>query len=389
MTDLAALVAAEFPWTAEATFLNSASTGPLPERSRRAVDAFNAKRATPYLLPDADLFAIFTESRELAARLLNAEPREIALATNTSYGLNLAARALPLAAGDIVLVSDKEFPANVYPWLALRQEGITVELAPTTAEGWPDEAYLLRRIAEPRVKVLAVSLVQFANGYKVDLAALSAATRATGTWLVVDAIQGLGVEPVDVRRTPVDILSSGAQKWLLSPWGSGFTYIRRELIEQVDPLYVGWTAFEGTDDFSRMTEYSTAFRSDARRFEMITLPFQDFVGMNVSLRLLMDVGIERIAGHIRSLHRPLLDWARDHRVRVASPVGEHASAIICLAPPDPQAAYAALREARIYTSLREGAIRLSPHLYNTDADMSRVCDVLARTLQEKQHAVVR
>lgn len=389
MTDLAALVAAEFPWTTDATFLNSASTGPLPERSRRAVDAFNAKRTTPYLLPDADLFAIFTESRELAARLLNAEPREIALATNTSYGLNVAARALPLAAGDIVLVSDKEFPANVYPWLALRKEGITVEVAPTTPDGWPDEPYLLRRIAEPRVKALAVSLVQFANGYKVDLAALSAATRATGTWLVVDAIQGLGVEPVDVRRTPVDILSSGAQKWLLSPWGSGFTYVRRELIEQVDPMYVGWTAFEGTDDFSRLTEYSTSFRADARRFEMITLPFQDFVGMNLSLRLLMDVGIGRIAAHVRSLHRPVLDWAREHGVRVASPVGDHASAIICLAPPDPLAAYAALREARIYTSLREGAIRLSPHLYNTDADMSRVCDVLARTLQEKQHAVVR
>ena len=383
MTDLAALAAAEFPWTADATFLNSASTGPLPERSRRAVDAFNAKRATPYLLPDADLFAIFTESRELAARLLNAEPREIALATNTSYGLNVAARALPLVAGDIVLLSDKEFPANVYPWLALRKQGITVEVAPTTPEGWPDEAYLLRRVAEPRVKVLAVSLVQFANGYKVDLAALSAATRATGTWLVVDAIQGLGVEPVDVRRTPVDILSSGAQKWLLSPWGSGFSYIRRELIEQVDPMYVGWTAFEGTDDFSRMTEYSTTFRSDARRFEMITLPFQDFVGMNVSLRLLMEVGIDRIAAHVRSLHRPLLEWARERGVRVTSPVGQHASAILCLAPPDPQAAYAALREARIYTSLREGAIRLSPHFYNTDADMSRVRDVLERTFREE------
>src|SRR5512132_1964704 len=388
MTDLAALAAAEFPWTAGATFLNSASTGPLPERSRRAVDAFNAKRTTPYLLPDADLFAIFTESRELAARLLNAEPREIALATNTSYGLNVAARALPLAAGDIVLVSDKEFPANVYPWLALRKEGITVEVAPTTPEGWPDEAYLLRRIAEPRVRVLAVSLVQFANGYKVDLAALSAATRATGTWLVVDAIQGLGVEPVDLRRTPVDILSSGAQKWLLSPWGSGFTYIRRELIEQVDPMYVGWTAFEGTDDFSRMTEYSTTFRSDARRFEMITLPFQDFVGMNVSLRMLMEVGLDRIAAHVRALHPPLLEWARERGIRVASPVGAHGSAILCLAPPEPQEAYAALREARIYTSLREGAIRISPHFYNTDVDMSRLRDVLERTLQEKQHAVV-
>lgn len=383
MTDLGALAAAEFPWTRDATYLNSASTGPIPERTRRAVDEFNRKRATPYLLPDADLFAIFTESRELIARMLNADPAEIALASNTSYGLNLAARALPLAPGDIVLLSDKEFPANVYPWLALRKDGITVEVAPVTAEGWPDEAHLLERIRDPRVKVLAVSLVQFSSGYRVDLAALSAATRASGTWLVVDGIQGVGIGELDLRRTPVDILSAGAQKWLLSPWGSGFTYVRRELISKVDPMYVGWTAYEGTDDFSRMTEYSPAFRGDARRFEMITLPFQDFAGMNVSLRLLLDIGVERIAEHVRALHQPLLEWARERRVRVTSPVGAHGSAILCLALPDSAAAHAALREARIYTSLREGAIRISPHLFNTSHDMSRVRDVLDATMGRK------
>lgn len=383
MTDLGALAAAEFPWTRDATYLNSASTGPIPERTRRAVDDFNRKRATPYLLPDADLFAIFTESRELIARMLNADPAEIALASNTSYGLNLAARALPLAPGDIVLLSDKEFPANVYPWLALRKDGITVEVAPVTAEGWPDEAHLLERIRDPRVKVLAVSLVQFSSGFRVDLAALSAATRASGTWLVVDGIQGVGIGELDLRRTPVDILSAGAQKWLLSPWGSGFTYVRRELISKVDPMYVGWTAYEGTDDFSRMTEYSPAFRGDARRFEMITLPFQDFAGMNVSLRLLLDIGVERIAEHVRALHQPLLEWARERRVRVTSPVGAHGSAILCLALPDSAAAHAALREARIYTSLREGAIRISPHLFNTSHDMSRVRDVLDATMGRK------
>ena len=383
MTDLAALAAAEFPWSGEATWLNSASTGPLPERSRQAVDAFNRKRSTPYLLPDSDLFALFTESRELVARMLNADPAEIALASNTSYGLNLAARALPLAPGDIVLLSDKEFPANVYPWLALRKVGVTVEMAPVTPEGWPDEAHLLERIRDPRVKVLAVSLVQFSNGYRVDLAALSAATRATDTWLVVDGIQGVGVEELDVRRTPVDVLSVGAQKWLLSPWGSGFTYVRREVITQLEPLYVGWTACEGTDDYSRMTEYSPSLRGDARRFEMITLPYQDFAGMNVSLRLLLDIGVARIAEHVRALHAPLLDWARDRGVRVTSPVGPHASAIVCLAPPDPAAAHAALRESRIYTSLREGSIRISPHFFNTSRDMSRVRDVLDAAMGRK------
>jgi cysteine desulfurase/selenocysteine lyase len=212
------------------TYLNSASTGPLPERTIRALERFNRMRAAPHLLPDPDLFAIFTESRRLIARLINATPDEIALATNTSYGLNLAALALPLERGDVVLVSDREFPANVYPWLHLRQHGVEVELAPVTANGWPDEAYLLERITDRRVKVLAVSLVQFSNGYAVDLDALSRATRATGTYLVVDAIQGLGQFPVDLRRTPVDILSSGGQKWLLAPWGSGFMYVRRELI---------------------------------------------------------------------------------------------------------------------------------------------------------------
>ena len=383
MTDLAALVADEFPWTRDATFLNSASTGPLPERTRRAVDAFNRKRATPYLLPDPDLFAIFTEARELIARLLNASTEEIALASNTSYGLNVAARALPLGPGDIVVLSDKEFPANVYPWLALRRAGVRVEMVPVTAEGWPDEARLLERVADPRVKVLAVSLVQFATGYRVDLARLSAATRASGTWLVVDAIQGLGVEPLDLAKTPVDILSSGGQKWLLSPWGSGFTYVRRELVPRLDPMYVGWTACEGTDDYSRMTEYSTELRADARRFEMITLPYQDFIGFNVSLRMLLEVGIGEIERHVRALHRPLLEWAADRGVRVTSPTGDHGSAILCLAPPEAAAAHAALRTARIFTSLREGSIRISPHLFNTVADMTRVRDVLDATIGGK------
>ena len=148
-------------------------------------------------------------------------------------------------------------------------------------------------------------------------------------------------------------------------------------------MYVGWTAYEGTDDFSRMTEYSPALRGDARRFEMITLPFQDFAGMNVSLRLLLEIGVNRIAEHVRALHRPLLEWARERRVRVTSPVGAHGSAILCLAPPDSAAAHAALREARIYTSLREGAIRISPHLFNTIHDMSRVTDVLDATMGRK------
>jgi cysteine desulfurase / selenocysteine lyase len=374
--DLAELRRAEFPWTDETTYLNNASIGPLPERTRRSLEEFNRRRSAPFQLPDRDIFASMAESRGLAAQLVGAAPEEIALGINTGFGLSLAARALPLRSGDIVLASDREFPANVYPWMLLKDIGVTLELAPTTPQGWPDEDRLLERLGDPRVRVLAVSLVQFSNGYTVDLARLSAATRASGTYLVVDAIQGVGQLPLDLRRTPVDVLACGAQKWLLSPWGSGFVYVRRDLIRELSPSVTGWMAFEGTDDFTRLTQYSDTLRGDAKRFELITLPYQDFVGMNVSLGLILELGVEHIAAHLRSLHAPVLAWAERSGARVVSPIDSHASGIICVAPENVGEAFRRLKAARVICSMREGGIRLSPHAYNTVAEMERVVSVL-------------
>jgi cysteine desulfurase/selenocysteine lyase len=374
--DLAELRRTEFPWTADTIYLNNASIGPLPERTRCALEAFNRKRAAPHQLPDRDIMAMMSGSRRLVADLIGAVPEEIALSINTGFGLSLAARALPLKAGDIVLASDKEFPANVYPWMLLKDIGVSLELAPTTPEGWPDESFLLERLTDPRVRVLAVSLVQFSNGYTVDLSRLSRATRASGTYLVVDAIQAVGQLQVDLKETPVDILSCGAQKWLLSPWGSGFVYVRRELIRELRPAVTGWMAFEGTDDFTRLTQYNDSLRGDARRFELITLPYQEFAGMNASLALLLSVGIPRIAQHLQELHGPVLRWAEQKGARVVSPTGERGSGILCVAPPDVGSAFRALKAAGVVASLREGAIRLSPHFYNTVEEMERVAEIL-------------
>jgi cysteine desulfurase / selenocysteine lyase len=375
-SSLATLRRDEFPWADRTTYLNHASIGPLPERTRVALEAFNRRRAMPFELPDRDIFAMLAESRRLVAELLSVAAEEIALTVNTGFGLGVMARALPLRSGDVVLVSDREFPANVYPWLRLRETGVQVELVPTTEAGWPDEARLLERLEDPRVRALAVSLVQFSNGYRVDLAALSAATRRTGAYLVVDAIQAVGQVPVDLGRTPVDVLACGGQKWLLSPWGSGFVYVRRELIPTLSPPVTGWMAFEGTDDFSRLTTYSDSLRADARRFELITLPYQDFAGFNQSLGLVMELGVERIEAHLRQLHQPVLAWAERSGARIVSPRGERGSGIVCLAPADVGDSFRRLKAARIICSLREGAIRLSPHAYNTVEEMERVVAVL-------------
>lgn len=379
--DVAALRRDEFPWADETLYLNHAGIGPIPERVRRGLEDYNRVRAAVHRLTDDHLFKVFDRSRALCARLINASPAEICLATNTSYGIHLAALALPLEAGDIVVVSHGEFPANVFPWRELKRRGVVLELVPTTALGWPDEARILQRLADPKVKVLAISQVQFHTGYQADLAALSRAARANGTYLVVDSIQALGQIPFDVQAVPVDILSCGAQKWLLSPWGSGFTYVRRGLIERLEPPFAGWTAFAGTEDFSTLLAYPGAWHDDARRFEMITLPFQDFFGMNGALELLLELGIEAIQAHLARINQPVIDWARTRGVRLASPVGPRGSGMVCVAPPDPAAAFARLTEAGVQASLREGAIRLSPHCYNTVEELGRVAEVLDRSIR--------
>jgi selenocysteine lyase/cysteine desulfurase len=199
----------------------------------------------------------------------------------------------------------------------------------------------------------------------------SAPHAANGTYLVVDGIQGIGNSALDVTETPIDILACGGQKWLLSPWGSGFIYVRKELVGQLEPMITGWMAFEGTDDFSRLTEYNPTFRSDARRFEMVTLPYQDFVGMTASLQLLLEIGVRDIAEVTRATHEPIVRWAREHGVRITSPTENgHRSAILCIAPAKPAEAYHGLKRARIVCSLREG-VRLSPHCYNTVEEMER------------------
>jgi selenocysteine lyase/cysteine desulfurase len=378
--DVAALRAAEFPWADESIFLNHASIGPIPERARLALVRYQNDRAAAHRLTQAHQNDVLAQARVQAARLIGADPTEIALATNTSYGINVAARSLPIAPGDVVLVSRDEFPANVFPWRALEELGVELELVPVTGYGWPDEERLLERIQDPEVRVLAISLVLYHNGYVPAVAGLSAPCRATDTYLVIDAIQGIGQIPFDVRQTPVDMLACGAQKWLLSPWGSGFLYVRRELIGQLTPPLAGWTAFEGTDDYRTLTSYHGDWLADARKFELITLPFQDFVGMNHAIDLLLELGIDPIRAHLAEIAVPVLEWADRRGVRVTSPLGRHQSGMVCVAPAEVARVYHELSAAGVVASLREGAIRLSPHCYNTIDEMARVADLLDRSL---------
>jgi len=369
----------EFPWAArgDAIYLNNGSTGPLPRRTVEALADFNERRAAPYLITEEVQFGTLRRSRELCARLINARPEDIALMVNTSYGLNLAARALPIASGDVVITNDREFPANIYPWMALEGKGITLERIPCV-DGLPDEDALLRALDRPRVRILTTSWVSFASGYRMDLARIGAACRERGIYFVVDAIQGLGALTLDIAKTPVDILACGAQKWLLSPWGTGFVYVRPELVSQLEPQAVGWMSTRASENFGSLVDYDLTYLPDARRFEVITLPFQEFSGLNASLELLFELGPAAAAAHVADLANRIVDWAHQRAdVTLVTPSSPTRRAgIVTLRPRDTVAAAAKLTQAGVVFSLREGGIRLSPHCYNTREEVDTALAVL-------------
>jgi cysteine desulfurase / selenocysteine lyase len=367
----------EFPWTAngECIYLNAASTGPLPERTVCAQEEFTRRRAAPYRLSTEAQFAVLDRSRELVAMLIGAQVEEIALAINTGAGLNLAAWTLPLGKGDAVVIPDLEFPANVYPWMAAAEvRGFTLRRVPAR-DGLLDEDALLRAVEAPDVRVLALSWVGFATGIVADLARFGTACRERDVHFVVDAIQGLGALTLDVHRAQIDMLACGAQKWLLSPWGTGFTYVRRDLAREMMPQPVSWMGVEGSDDFTRLLQYDLTWRDDARRFEQVTLPFQDFAGMATSLELLHELGPANVASHIHARARELLEGAASLGIPLVTPRERHAG-IVCVRPADANAASLRLNEARVAHSVREATIRLSPHCYTTSADVHAALEAL-------------
>ncbi|MDB4873583.1 MAG: hypothetical protein JWM41_29 [Gemmatimonadetes bacterium] len=380
--DVAALRRDEFPWAerGESIYLNNASTGPLPERTVRALAEWGRLRANPDRISHDLQFDTLTRSRALIAGLIGADSSEIALATNTSFGINLAAFSLPLRQGDVVLSPQLEFPANVYPWMQLAARRGVEYRQVQCDDGVLDRERLARELEDERVRVVTVSWVQFASGARVDLTALGTLCRERGVYFVVDAIQGLGPLTLDLKTTPVDILACGAQKWLLSPWGAAFVYVRRALIEQLEPHDVSWLAVQDSDDFSRLLDYDLKWRNDARRFEFITLPFQDMAGMNASLELFASLGKDAVSRHTLGLAAEIIEWARSRDdVELVTPDDRaRRAAIISVKPSDPMAASQRLTAAGVAHSLREGAIRLSPHFYNTSAEVRRALDVIAR-----------
>jgi len=367
---------AEFPLVNEYAFLNHAAVSPLPARVVRAMEShlFQCQYGPKYR---AEWMASFAQARSAVAALINALPEEIAFVQNTATGISLIANGLPLQAGDEVILTDMEYPANVYPWMNLAHKGVKVRIIPHRNGGL--DVDMLKAVVNDQSRVVTVSSVEFLSGYRTDLAAMGSFCRQRGIYFVVDAIQSLGVIPMDVKACQIDFLASGGWKWLLGPQGQGFLFCRRELIGDVHPVLTGAGGVMNEDDYLK---YDMTFVSSADRFHIGMLNGTSIVGLGAAVEMLMAVGIARIEQRVLGLTALLIEELQKRGYPIFSNLeAALRSGIVTLSAADVDAMYAKLTTAKVVVSCRWDAggkkyIRVSPHGYNNEQDIAQLLEVL-------------
>jgi selenocysteine lyase/cysteine desulfurase len=311
--------------------------------------------------------------RRSLAQLLNADPGEIAFAKNTSEGISIFANGLEWQPGDEVVSIEGEFPANYYPWKALERRGVVLRLVPTE-QGRVSQESILRALTS-HTRVVAISFVQYLSGFRLDLEKLGQACAAHGCLLFVDAIQGLGAFPVDVKRANIAGLAADSHKWMLGPEGSALLFVNRQIMERIAPSEVGWTSVRHWGDFSRR---DLTWRDDARRYECGTLNTVGVYGLGAAVNLLLEVGIPNIAERVLDLTDRLRSGLLAQGHSVFGPrAREEASGIVSFVPRQGGAERLLDRflAHRVQVAARLGMVRISPHFYNTEEEIDRVLEI--------------
>jgi selenocysteine lyase/cysteine desulfurase len=367
-----------FPYLENGTiYFNHAATSPLSTRVVEAIERhLHERSAGPVDTYFADL-KIVDGLRTSVARLVNApSPDRIAFSLNTSDAINLVAAAFPWRPGDRILTNELEFPANVYPYLNVRAKGVEVDRL-SCADGRVTVDAIERALL-PTTRVVAVSAVQFLSGYRADLQALGVLCRSRDVRLVVDGIQAVGAVPIDVQASHIDALASGAQKWMMSPHGTGFVFVSEELQGMLQQPYLGWLSVADPWNFRDLEQPPAA---SARRYEGGTRNYPGLTGMRAAVDMLLEVGVEAIERQLRRLTDRIVEHAlRIEGWEIMTPLEPEArSGIVTVRPGAPDEAkrwFDLLLSRRVTISLREGQLRFSPHFYNTLADVDELFDRL-------------
>jgi cysteine desulfurase / selenocysteine lyase len=368
----------EFPVARDKIFLAHAGVCPIPRRVAEAIQNYAGQCTLgdqETLLPALQM----RQSRELAARLLNAQPEEIAFVGPTSLGLSFVASGLKFRRNDNILVYFDDYPSNVYPWMALAEQGVQVRRLNVRDLGCIRPADIIGQVDE-QTRLVALASCHFIAGWRIDLEEIGRSLRERNILFCVDGIQTVGAFPTSVEH--VDFLAADAHKWVLGPCAAGILYVRKALQEQLRPPIYGWHNVRSP---AFIAQEQITLLPDARRYEAGTTNLLGLVGLHAAMELLLEIGVENIAADLLRKRHWLESALQEKKYAVLQAGAPDASAggIVSFHRDDAgmPALHQQLEANGIVASLRTDRsgrqyIRLSPHFYNTDAELQRVMDFL-------------
>ncbi len=368
----------EFPVARETAYLAHAAVCPLPACARDAVSDY-AAACTGGDQEDFVPANLLRDTRQLAANLIGAELREIALVGPTSLGLSFIAQGIDWQPGDNIIVHGDDYPSNVYPWMALAEKGVELKRLEPSATGRiePEDVF---ELIDSRTRMAALASCHYVSGYRIDIGAIGRELRSRGILFCVDGIQTVGAFPTPVEH--VDFLAADAHKWMLGPCSAGILYVKREMQDRLKPVVQGWHNLSCPDFIAQET---LDYKSDGRRYEAGTANLLGIVGHHASLQLLDALGLAKISADLLAKRRRLVPelLAKGYNVLHADVPEANASGIVAFSKPgeDMAALQTRLGRAGVTVSLRvmrDGSklIRLSPHFYNTPAELYRLLEAL-------------
>lgn len=370
---------AAFPVTGHWNYMNHAGTAPPSGPAVVAMHRCATEAAAGGTLACKAHEERAEEIRAAAARLMGVPAADVAFVKNTTEGLGFVANGLTWAPGDRVVVPDHEFPSTLFPWLALRDLGVAVDLVPATGPGrtLSVDAFAEVVAAGPAPKVVSVSWVQFGRGWRTDLAGLAEVCAGVGALLCADVIQGLGVIPADLEAWGVDFAMADGHKWLLGPLGQGVLYVRRSVLDRLRPLEPGWASVPHREEWDNR---ALIWDDCARRLEGGSANLTGIHAMGASMDLLLAAGVDRVWAHVSDLCERLREGLAATGATVLSDGSEAGrSGIVTFAVEgvDAEVLNDALRSGGIVCAARAGGVRVSPHGYNTGDDIDAVVEAVA------------
>jgi selenocysteine lyase/cysteine desulfurase len=371
----------EMPVTNRWAYFDHAAVGAIPQL---AFDRISRWASEALLEGDAvwgSWARLHEATRETAAAMVNALPGEISLVPNTSFGINLVAEGFPWQPGDNVVIPEHEFPSNIYPWMQLRDRGVELRTVPLDGVKVPLDAIV--NAMDSRTRIVSASWVGYASGYRLDPCELGARVRERGALFFLDAIQGLGVFPLDVQQAPVDFFAADGHKWLLGPEGAGLFYLRQEHLNLLRPLNIGWNSVAHGNDFSRV---DLNLRRTASRYESGTQNMAGFIGLGGSLETLRKFGLGPSHSAIAERILELTDQLAEQILRAGWKLGSDRSnatvksGILAFEVPgvDSLTLKQQLHSERVVLSFRGGMLRLAVHAFNDESDFEQLFNAVRK-----------